>query len=262
MLASWLAGVPYIKKAHRDALLPKLNGRSNGSIEFKHQNISAVLRDGGFQYIPGYKPRSNFQGLLTEVIEQRLAAAPELHRLAAEDADKFMVPPEVKDILGIVSAPPKSTQEKVRKVEDELSRPIRILTNYLEREARNRSLGDAGELFTLNYERSRLIAAGKEGLAAKIEHTAKVRGDYEGYDILSYNEDGSERLIEVKTTKYGIDTPFYVSRNEVRTSEQLAAHYQVYRLFEFRERPQLFKLPGAISQTCRLSATTFLAQPN
>ena len=33
-----------------------LDGRSKGSIEFKHQNVSAVLVDMGLPYIDGYKP--------------------------------------------------------------------------------------------------------------------------------------------------------------------------------------------------------------
>ena len=107
-----------------------------------------------------------------------------------------------------------------------------------EREARNRSLGRSGELFVNNYEQARLIQAGSEGLAAKIEHTSKVRGDREGYDILSFEENGSERLIEVKTTKYGGETPFFVTRNEVAASERHAARYHLYRLFAFREAPR------------------------
>ena len=71
----------------------------------------------------------------------------------------------------------------------------------------------------INFERARLIRAGKERLAASIEHVARVRGDGDGFDVLSFEESGKERLIEVKTTKYGQDTPFFVSRNELAVSE-------------------------------------------
>ena len=36
-------GNPYKKSAKRKALEPQLSGRSKGSVEFKHQNVSAVL---------------------------------------------------------------------------------------------------------------------------------------------------------------------------------------------------------------------------
>lgn len=260
MLASELAGTPYNKSAHRKALRSKLKSRSDASIEFKHANISAALLDAGFPYISGYKRRSNYQALLAEVLTERLEKSTDLFSLAATDADRPMVVPEVEDILAALTERPRPRAE-TPKVSEPSPPAIRLTTNYIEREARNRSLGNAGELFTLNFERARLIHAGKEPLAAKIEHTAKVRGDHEGYDILSFETTGEERLIEVKTTKYGVDTPFFVTRNEVAVSEKNAARYQLYRLFAFTQTPRLYTLPGAIPHTCSLSAATLLAAP-
>jgi hypothetical protein len=260
MLASQLAGTAYNKAAHRRALLPRLAGRSEQSVEFKHANISAALLDAGFPYIPGYKPRSNYQTLLAEVLADKLNHASDLMTIAAADADRPMAVPEVDDILSILTHRPKSRPEESRMRESH-EPSIRLPTNYIEREARNRSLGSAGELFAINYERARLIHEGQEVLAGKIEHTSKVRGDHEGYDILSFEASGEERLIEVKTTKHGGSTPFFVTRHEVRTSEKHSLQYQVYRLFSFRETPSLYTLPGAIERTCLLTAATFLALP-
>lgn len=259
MLTSELAGTPYNKTAHRRSLLPLLNGRSEQSIEFKHANISAALLDAGFPYISGYKPRSNYQALLLEILGERLSTAEQLQEVAAADADRAIAVPEVDDILAVLAAPPSPSTEPARAVET--PSPLRLTTNYIEREARNRSLGNAGELFVLNYERARLIHARKESLAAKVEHTSKIRGDGEGFDVLSFDESGAERFIEVKTTKYGSDTPFFVTRHEVAVSERVAAQYHVYRLYGFRVAPRLYMLPGAISGSCRLSAATFLARP-
>ena len=44
MLADDIAGHRYNKAEHRRALMPLLKDRSEGSVEFKHQNISAVLK--------------------------------------------------------------------------------------------------------------------------------------------------------------------------------------------------------------------------
>lgn len=260
MLASELAGTPYSKAVHRRALLPLLNGRSGQSIEFKHANISAALLDAGFPYIAGYKPRSNYQALLAEVLAERMSGAAQLQDVAAADADRPMVVPEVDDILAVLTSAPKIAGDP-RKVAEPARTAIRLMTNYVEREARNRSLGAAGELFALNYERARLIHVGKEGLAARIEHTSKVKGDCEGYDILSFDETGAERLIEVKTTKYGAETPFFVTPNEVSTSERRSPLYHVYRLYGFRQAPKLYMLSGSISKSCQLSAASFLALP-
>lgn len=261
MLASELAGVPYNKTEHRRSLLSRLNGRSEQAIEFKHANISAVLLDAGFPPIPGYKPRFNYQALLAEVVGERMAKAAQLQDVAAVDADRPLVVPEVDDILAVLTGAPKP-KPKPRAI-SEPSRPvIRLTTNYIEREARNRSLGLAGELFVVNYERARLISLGKESLASRIEHTSKVRGDGEGYDILSFEASGEERLIEVKSTKYGAETPFFVTRNEVSVSEKHETAYHVYRLYTFQKNPKLYTLSGAISRCCQLFPVSFLASPN
>jgi hypothetical protein len=237
-----------------------LNNRSEKSVEFKYRNISAALLDADFPYIPGYAPLFNYQGLLAEVLLERLSASPTLLAIAAADADAPIVVPEVPDILAVLTSKPKPLALDVH-VREQVSFTPKLTTNYVEREARNRSLGVAGERFVINFERARLVFAGRESLAAKIEHTALVKGDHEGYDILSFDESGAERLVEAKTTKYGLETPFFVSRNEVATSERHSHEYHVYRLFEFKSAPRLYTLPGSIGHTCQLSAATFLARP-
>ena len=68
MLRLELANKAYNKAAYRRQVLPLLNSRSEGSIEFKHQNVSAVLHRNGWPYIYGYKPRFNYQTLLAEAV--------------------------------------------------------------------------------------------------------------------------------------------------------------------------------------------------
>jgi hypothetical protein len=258
MLAAELAGAPYNKTVHRRRLLRALSDRSEQSIEFKRANISAVLIELGFPYIAGYKPRSNYQALLYEVVADRLATNPRLLSAAEADADLRVVVPEVDDILSVLTKPPSTSSQDHATKKRAAVRPF-FSVNYLEREARNRSLGTAGEKLVITFERARLIRAGRESLAARIEHTAQLRGDAEGFDIRSFEETGVERLIEVKTTKYGRETPFFVSSNEVSVSESSAGQYYLYRLFAFRSAPKMFILSGALSKTCRLSALAFLA---
>jgi hypothetical protein len=258
MLEAELAGTPFDKTEHRRQLFPLLDARSEGSIEFKHQNISAVLIALGFPYISGYKPRSNYQRLLYEVVSDRLSANRGLVALAEADADRVIAVPMAEDILKALTDPPKPTISAPRASEQlrqHLPRPI----NYLEREARNSALGLAGEEFVINYERARLISIRREALASKIEHVSKNRGDGEGFDILSFEASGADRLIEVKTTKYGRDTPFFVSRNELSVSQVRAEHYHLYRVFAFREAPHLFTLQGVLSTTCSLEPTAYVA---
>ena len=132
--------------------------------------------------------------------------------------------------------------------------------DYLAREAGNRSLGRAGELFVLELEARRLHAAGKKTLSERVEHVAVTRGDGLGFDVLSFEDDGRERLIEVKTTTFGGFTPFHVTRNELARSEVDSETYQLYRIFGFRAKPRIFNIVGATGARCELEAVSFLAR--
>lgn len=260
MLDAEIAGRPFDKTAHRRRLVPLLNGRSEGSVEFKHQNISAALIDLGFPYITGYKPRFNYQRLLFDVVSKRLSNNKDIVSLVEANEVRPVVVPAVEDILRILTDPP-ITKPSIPRLREEPTRFIkRSPVNYLEREARNQMLGLAGEEFILNFERALLISKGKEILAAKIEHVSKKYGDAEGYDILSFETNGVERLIEVKTTKYGAYAPFFVTQNELQVSQKNSDKYHLYRVYAFRDDPHLFTLQGALSATCTLNPSVYVAR--
>jgi len=262
MLEAELRGRSYSKTEHRRRLLPNLHGRSVQSVEFKHANISAILIDLGFPYIAGYKPRSNYQRLLYEVVADRLASDGRLVQLAADDVEATATLPSVDDILGVLTAPPARAERSSRERRTPAGAVglLKRSINYLERESRNRALGLVGEQFVIRFEQARLIHAGREALAARIEHVSRTRGDGDGYDILSYEESGKERLVEVKTTKYGRETPFFVSQNEVEVSGRLNEQYHIYRVFDFRSKGRLFMLHGAIADTCQLEPVSYAAR--
>jgi hypothetical protein len=71
MLASERAGVSYSKAENRRRLMMTVR-RSEGSIERKLQNISAVLDLLGVQWINGYKPLAHYQDALVSAVERGL----------------------------------------------------------------------------------------------------------------------------------------------------------------------------------------------
>lgn len=94
-------------------------------------------------------------------------------------------------------------------------------------------LGRLGEEFVVAFERTR-VAALDPSSVDRVLHLSRLQGDGLGYDISSVNPDGSIRRIEVKTTRGGIRTPFYMSRNErlfLETYQDDGAF--VYRVYEF-----------------------------
>lgn len=131
MLGAELAGVPYSKASHRRRLVGRLQRRSEASVEFKHGNISAVLIDLGFPYIAGYKPRSNYQALLFDVVAERLSGSRQLLVAAEADADQPIVVPEVEDILSVLTTPPTIAPRERTAAEAPVRRPA-FAVNYLE----------------------------------------------------------------------------------------------------------------------------------
>lgn len=152
MLTMELAGQAYNKSTHRRNLALKLNGRSGGSIEFKHCNISAVLIELGVPYIRGYQPRGNYQALLAQVVAGRLR---------------------------------------------------------------------------------------QRGLIDQVAAAA---------------------VIEVKTTTFGRETPFFLSDRELVRSRVNQNDFHLYRVFEFRNQPRLFDLPGPLHAKCHLDPISYRAR--
>jgi len=261
MLDKELRGEAYNKTEHRRRVRAVLDRRTDGSVEFKHQNISAILIELGLPYIEGYKPAKNYQDLLRGVVREKVLGASGLLSVVRDEVDRPGSVPTVEDILSRMVGAPRREQEKQYRAVRERDEAPPVVTNYLLRESRNASLGAAGEEFVLNFERARLLAEGRDRLAGKIEQVSQTRGDHEGYDVLSFETDGRERLIEVKTTAFGPLTPFFVSANQVCQSQRLRDKYQVYRLFRFRKDPHLFSLVGAIDQNCELEAREYMARP-
>jgi hypothetical protein len=77
ILRAELSAENYRKAAHNQDLRPQLNHRSKSSVEYKHQNISAILIGMGLPYIDGYKPAKNYQKSLVQAVGEYLIRHPE-----------------------------------------------------------------------------------------------------------------------------------------------------------------------------------------
>jgi len=262
MLTMQLTGQQYNKTDHRHRLQRSLNGRSEGAIERKHQNISAILIELHCPWIPGYKPLGNYQALLFNVVEDRLKNSSIFDEAALAAVQMPAAVPKINDFTNLAVEPPRLSHS-AREVKPAFA--VRLVRSaakrdYIEREARNTSLGLAGEKFVIQYERWRLTSLGEEKLANKIEHVSATQGDGLGFDVLSFDVNGRERLIEVKTTSFGKETPFFITRNEVALSKSEADLFHIYRLFDFRKEPRLFSFRGPVDRHCNLDPVTFQAR--
>ncbi len=257
MLTLELAGQRYSKTEHRRNLLQKLVNRNDGAVEFKHGNIIAAMRDLGFPNIIGYKPRLNYQTLLTTVIVDQLRGKDLVDQAALAAVQQPAVVPLLTDFSKVKSTAPLRQHRVAEPANPLLFRAMK--RDYLEREAQNISLGTAGEEFIVQFEHWRLNSLGQPKLADKVEHISKSKGDGLGYDILSFEANGKQRFIEVKTTSFGKDTPFFVSKRELALSQASNDQFHLYRLFEFRKAPRLFNLVGGLDLHCVLDPMSYRA---
>ena len=247
MLRIELAGLPYNKSEHRRNLMLTMH-RSEGSVEFKHQNISAVLEEIGLPWIKGYKPRHNYQASLVSFVERLIAdkvetLAPLVQPIPKADPTTVFVPPPLKS--DIQTRPPAATIRLARKIDQAA------------RDNRNRKLGAEGEEFVFEAEKRKLDAF--PVLAAQVRWVSRDEGDGLGYDVRSFDTAGTELFIEVKTTRGGIKTPFYISASELSAASNLGPNYRLYRVFEFGPAPYMYELRTPLPDHVNLEASIYRA---
>jgi hypothetical protein len=250
MLDADLAGRPYVKSRHSAVLMAQI-GRTHRSVEFKHQNISAVLDELGLPWIPGYMPKRNYQKAIFDAIDRYLTQHPAILKIA----------PDLPAVMPMASATfvdPPLLMETDRPIPEGLQRLVRKF-DPVERDHRNRSLGKAGEAFVVNVERKRLLEMDREDLARRVRWVADEDGDGAGYDVLSFGHGGDERLIEVKTTNGAARTPFFLSRNECDLAVERPTEWRIYRVHLFARQPRIFTILPPLEGAVHLRPETWRA---
>lgn len=259
MLAQELSGESYNKAEHRRRLLPHLADRSEGSIEFKHQNISAVMLGMGQPRIEGYKPASQFQNSLVDAVWRRLESHPGWLNQPQTKRSRHGGRRLLRDPSTLWIGPPPTHSNAPPPVDPELLSAVARRFDVAARDEANRELGKAGEEYVLDYERFQLRAQNRSDLADRIVWTSRDEGDGAGYDIASFQPDGTPRLIEVKTTNGWERTPFHISRNELSVADRNRDTWHLLRLYEFAREPRAFELRPPLQDHVELTPTSFLA---
>ncbi len=132
--------------------------------------------------------------------------------------------------------------------------------DYLELDRKNSEIGLIGELLVLKTEKERLQGINRDDLARSVSHISQTEGDGAGYDILSFSETGEPLHIEVKTTRGGPDTEFFMSPNEVMFSKSHSNTFRLYRVFDLDEQTheaKMFILSGDMTEYFELVPTNY-----
>lgn len=155
----------------------------------------------------------------------------------------------------------KLTEGPKEKLERVLSSRHINKTDYELKEKVNSKIGFSGEILILNYERQKLIDAGRNDLAEKVEQVSETQGDGLGYDIKSYDVQGNSVFIEVKATTGDIDTPFYLSENELNMSHNHKDEYVLARVYDLLGNCRFYIVTGDLSEKLKLKPKNYIAFP-
>ena len=196
----------------------------------------------------------NVQHLLEFVVLDPLAR----HNSAFETIPNHV--PEITNTEGLLVEPPNvsTPDEGDGEAKSRLAQKI----DFAKRDANNHRLGRCGEEWVVRVEKKRLIEAGREDLAKQIDWVASRLGDGLGYDIVSFDENGAELLLEVKTTNAGILTPFVITPNELAVAKRSGDEYRLFRVFDFSTHPRAYVLSGPLGHKLELKPQVYTAIPS
>ena len=136
--------------------------------------------------------------------------------------------------------------------------------DFPENERKKKEVGEGGEDLIINMEKKALIDLGSPHLIKEIEHVSRTQGDGAGYDIKSITLNKEPKYIEVKTTVAGINTPFILTINELKFSEQYAKNYFLYRIYDYNIKNKTGKyyiITGDVSKKMQLIPIQFNCKP-
>ena len=175
--------------------------------------------------------------VIYQVLEHQNPASSSLDELYSWTPHEELEAIELIDVSDIVltetEAPKPSGRKKNPK--KNTKKTANKKNNWAYIDEKNRNLGLTGEELVIAHERQYLISIGLSDFADKIVHVAK-KDDCAGYDVKSFDENGTEKFIEVKTTEKTIGTAFFISRNEVEVSRELGSQYWVYRVYDLNKK--------------------------
>ncbi|MFA7032729.1 MAG: DUF3578 domain-containing protein [Bacilli bacterium] len=178
---------------------------------------------------------------------------------------------KIRGVLDEVEGQPFNFSKPIREVKPfantsnsfrEITNPLIRKTDWVKKAKEDALTGLHGEGYAIIYEKERLERIGLNKYINKINQVS-VKSDGYGYDIESYDLIGTEIkkiYIEVKTTSNKVDIEFQVSRGEIEKSKELKNRYFIYRVYDLKHDPKVYRVQGAITDHFELDPITYLAR--
>jgi len=163
------------------------------------------------------------------------------------------------EIVNLTQVEPLKRDAKTIRIERKKIRKI----DYLKQAKSNMNTGYLGEMLVFEYEKERLSKIGFPDKVDQVKWVSKESDSY-GYDITSLDLiDGNlEKIyIEVKTTKEKSDCDFFITENEIITSNKYGKNYYVYRVYNIEGKNGNFYIKkGKIEENFSLVPNSYRAK--
>lgn len=176
---------------------------------------------------------------------------------ATAEQESELIPfivPDISDFTGVLAEIPK--RAPIASLAIGTTSPKKKKIKYINRARQNSLVGNAGENFALKFERWRL--KDYPDLAKKIVQVSK-KDDTLGYDILSFETNGSPRYLEVKSTLGKLESMFYISSNELTVADNLGDKYIVLRVAQLGSAPICCEIRHPFDDKLMLTPSTYMA---
>lgn len=228
------------------------------------QSAPAILANFGFPKKPGvWTPFNDTQKAKIDAIlaDYGAAAAPEVEGVAATatvaggqeglpvvEKPTPELPAEIDYSTVLVDAPKPKAQAGGGKG----GGPKKV--DHTQKAHANDAVGKLGEDFAVAYERWRLRE--HPDLLKKLRHVSN-EDDTLGYDIESYEFDGTPRFVEVKGTLGPMETRFFLSAAELACAGEKGNQYIILRVAQLADDPKCCEVRYPFDGKLNLAAATY-----
>jgi hypothetical protein len=185
-----------------------------GFLQISEEKKNNVIKNGGFEKLFSDFSDENS----TELVKP-------------EEGIYVNVEPEVK--------PEVFSRNVIARIPTQRTSPTTRRVGYVDFDEVNKNkayIGSRGEELVLKREKEYLRSINRPDLAEKVKRVS-MEDTYSGYDILSFDEKGNEKKIEVKSTSVGKseEFSFNISPNEINIAKE-SENYFIYVVYAVKTK--------------------------
>ena len=174
---------------------------------------------------------------------------------------------EASDILlnKVIAQKASAPERKERKAKIKTDSNARTHNRDFEKEAESSNkIGKLGEQLALAYERNRLKESGITDVEDKVFLTSDnpAYGNAYPCDLISVDNSGNTVYIEVKSTQGASTAPFFISKEELKFSEDHKDSYRLYRFYNVMKKatiPKFYETDGYVGDNFTLICDRYIA---